>query len=183
MKIVRVGTRGSALALAQTSGILDALRALHPNVEFETVVVKTTGDIRADLPFAAIGTKGMFVKEIEEALLDGSIDLAVHSLKDMPTELPTVREIATVRNATPSVTRPPQMRRVSESRPSSSVPSQFGLPGGWNVTSRSMVCGRKCVSRAENSGAAIAISAKTRIRMPAASPTRFARMRSHDSFQ
>ncbi len=88
MRIVRVGTRGSRLALAQTGQVIETLRATHPSISFESVVIKTTGDIRSDVPFAAVGTKGMFVKEIEEALLSSAIDLAIHSLKDMPGELP-----------------------------------------------------------------------------------------------
>lgn len=88
MVTIRVGTRGSQLALTQTGHILDALRAQHPGVNFQLVIIKTTGDQRQNVPFASVGTKGMFVKEIEEALLAGEIDLAVHSLKDMPGELP-----------------------------------------------------------------------------------------------
>jgi len=83
MKTVRVGTRGSQLALTQTNQVIAALQELHPGVVFEAVVIKTTGDARRDVPFTAIGTKGMFVKEIEEALLAGRIDVAVHSAKDM----------------------------------------------------------------------------------------------------
>ncbi len=87
MNRIRVGTRGSKLALTQTGHVIDALRRHHLDMEFETVVIKTTGDMRQGVPFSEVGTKGMFVKEIEEALLAGEIDLAVHSMKDMPGEL------------------------------------------------------------------------------------------------
>jgi hydroxymethylbilane synthase len=88
MKVIRAGTRGSHLAVTQTNQVLAALSAHHPNIRFEAVIIKTTGDIRQNMPFADVGTKGMFVKEIEEAILSGDIDLGVHSLKDMPGELP-----------------------------------------------------------------------------------------------
>ena len=87
---VRIGTRGSPLALAQAHETRDRLRAAHglPETAFEIVVIKTTGDKVLDRPLSEIGGKGLFTKEIEEALLDGSIHLAVHSMKDMPTEQP-----------------------------------------------------------------------------------------------
>ena len=80
---VRIGTRGSPLALAQARIVAQAL-----NRPCEIVVVKTTGDHILDRPLAEVGGKGLFTKEIEDKLLDGSIDIAVHSMKDMPTELP-----------------------------------------------------------------------------------------------
>lgn len=87
-KRIRVGTRGSLLARTQTGLVVQQLQALHPDVEFVTQTIQTTGDARQNVPFAAVGTKGMFVKEIEQALLEGEIDLGVHSLKDMPSDLP-----------------------------------------------------------------------------------------------
>ncbi|HEY4002907.1 MAG TPA: hydroxymethylbilane synthase [Candidatus Xenobia bacterium] len=92
----RVGTRGSRLAVTQTQQTVDALAALHPGTTFELVHIKTTGDKIADVPLSAIGDKGLFVKEIELALLDGSIDVGVHSMKDMPTELPAGLRIGCV---------------------------------------------------------------------------------------
>lgn len=90
--ILRLGTRGSQLALAQTGLVRDALAAAWPALAapgaIETVVVRTTGDRIQDRPLAAIGGKGLFTKELEEALLDGSIDAAVHSVKDLPADLP-----------------------------------------------------------------------------------------------
>ncbi|HEV7919266.1 MAG TPA: hydroxymethylbilane synthase [Thermoanaerobaculia bacterium] len=82
-KTIRIGTRGSALALWQANEVARLLP-----VESEIVIVKTTGDKRQDVPLAAIGGKGLFIKELEEALEDGRIDLAVHSLKDVPSLIP-----------------------------------------------------------------------------------------------
>lgn len=95
-KPVRIGTRGSALALAQAHETRDRLVAAHGMAEqdFEIVVIKTTGDRILDRPLSEIGGKGLFTKEIEQALTDGDIDLAVHSSKDMPTVLPDGLELS-----------------------------------------------------------------------------------------
>lgn len=87
---LRIGTRGSALALAQAHETRDRLAQAHglPKDAFEIVVIKTTGDRVLDRPLSEIGGKGLFTREIEEALLSGGIDLAVHSTKDMPTIQP-----------------------------------------------------------------------------------------------
>ena len=87
---VRIGTRGSALALAQAHEVRARLMAAHglPETAFEIVVIKTTGDMILDRPLAEVGGKGLFTKEIEEALFEKRIDLAVHSMKDMQTALP-----------------------------------------------------------------------------------------------
>ncbi len=81
------GTRGSKLALRQTELVLDRLRPAHPDMDFSVRVIRTTGDTVWDRPLHLIGGKGLFVKEIEDALLNGQIDFAVHSVKDLPTEL------------------------------------------------------------------------------------------------
>ena len=90
--LLRIGTRGSPLALAQAHQVRDRLRAAHEELArddaLEIVVIKTSGDKFLDRPLADIGGKGLFTKEIEEALLDKRIDLAVHSMKDVPTWLP-----------------------------------------------------------------------------------------------
>ncbi len=88
LKKVRIGTRGSGLALKQTQEIINQLKVFYPEIEFEVKIIKTKGDKILDAPLAKIGGKGLFVKEIEEALQKGEIDLAIHSLKDMPTFLP-----------------------------------------------------------------------------------------------
>jgi len=93
---IRVGTRGSKLALAQTNWVIRKIREQYPELEVETVIIKTKGDKITDVPLAKVGGKGLFVKEIEEALLKRKIDLAVHSMKDVPTELPEGLEIAIV---------------------------------------------------------------------------------------
>ena len=85
---LKIGTRGSKLALWQANWVKDRLEELNPGCSCELVIIKTSGDKILDVPLAAIGGKGLFVKEIEEALMDGRIDLAVHSMKDMPADLP-----------------------------------------------------------------------------------------------
>ena len=85
---IKVGTRGSKLALTQTNYVVEALKNVAPEIEAEICVIKTSGDIMQDVSLAQIGGQGVFVKEIEEALLAGSIDLAVHSIKDVPGETP-----------------------------------------------------------------------------------------------
>lgn len=88
MKKVTIATRGSMLALWQAEHIKSLLQGRYPGLEVDLLKIKTTGDKILDVPLAKVGGKGLFVKEIEEALLDGRADLAVHSMKDVPTELP-----------------------------------------------------------------------------------------------
>ena len=83
---LRIGTRGSALALWQSNEVARLLSGAGH--EPELVIVKTTGDKRQDVPLAAIGGKGLFIKELEESLERGEIDIAVHSLKDVPSIIP-----------------------------------------------------------------------------------------------
>ena len=94
MARLRIGSRGSQLALWQANHIAALLRGRGNEVEIE--IIKTTGDKITDVPLAKVGTKGMFTKEIEEALAAVRVDLAVHSLKDLPTELPPGFELAAV---------------------------------------------------------------------------------------
>src|SRR4051794_21775689 len=97
MNPIRITSRGSALALAQANMVLAQCRAAFPNDSFEIRIVKTTGDKLQTASLAAANLpKGLFTKEIEEALLDGSGDLAVHSLKDLPTDLPAGLKLGAV---------------------------------------------------------------------------------------
>ncbi len=88
MRDLVIGTRGSALAVAQAEGVAAALRRARPDLAVRLERIRTAGDQMATAPLGPAGGKGLFVKEIEEALLQGRIDLAVHSLKDVPAELP-----------------------------------------------------------------------------------------------
>jgi hydroxymethylbilane synthase len=91
---IKLGTRGSALALTQSTWVADAIRKEHPEVEVELVIIRTKGDIMEDVSLVKLGGKGLFIKEIEEALLRREVDIAVHSMKDVPGELPDELEIA-----------------------------------------------------------------------------------------
>lgn len=96
--LVRIGTRGSPLALAQAEQVRARLAAAWPELAERTAiaveVIRTTGDRITDRPLAEAGGKGLFTKEIEEALLAGTVDVAVHSMKDMPTLLPDGLEVS-----------------------------------------------------------------------------------------
>jgi hydroxymethylbilane synthase len=85
---IKIGTRGSALALAQARGVAAQISGHYPDCRVDLVIIKTTGDKMQHVPLARIGGKGLFIKEIEEALFRGQVDVAVHSLKDMPAEVP-----------------------------------------------------------------------------------------------
>ena len=91
-----IGSRGSQLALWQANWVKSELERLHDNVDIDIRIIATSGDIIQDVPLAKIGGKGLFVKEIEEALLANEIDLAVHSMKDVPMELPTQLGISVI---------------------------------------------------------------------------------------
>ncbi len=113
-----IGTRGSPLALAQANMVRAALLAAHPGLKVELSVIRTSGDAFLDRPLAQIGGKGLFTREIEDALLSGAADIAVHSMKDVPTVLPDglvipcmlaredVRDVLIVRD--------PAIRRVAD---------------------------------------------------------------------
>ncbi|HEY0366748.1 MAG TPA: hydroxymethylbilane synthase [Pyrinomonadaceae bacterium] len=90
-----IGSRGSKLALWQAEQARERLRLLNPQIDVRIEIIKTTGDVKND-PLSVIGGKGVFTKELEDALLDGRIDLAVHSLKDLPTMLPDGLSIAAI---------------------------------------------------------------------------------------
>jgi hydroxymethylbilane synthase len=88
VKQIKIGTRGSKLALQQSAWVRQRIAERHPGLSIDVVRIRTTGDMITDVPLAQVGGKGLFVKEIEEALLRQEIDLAVHSMKDVPVELP-----------------------------------------------------------------------------------------------
>lgn len=96
MKTLKIATRQSPLAMWQAEHIRDRLEALHPHISVELVTFVTQGDKILDTPLAKIGGKGLFVKELEAALLDGRADLAVHSMKDVPMQLPEGLELAVI---------------------------------------------------------------------------------------
>jgi porphobilinogen deaminase len=91
-----IGSRGSRLALWQAEWVKASLEAQHTQLEVKIEIIKTSGDVLKNVSLAVIGGKGVFTKELEEALLDGRIDLAVHSLKDLPTILPDKLAIAAI---------------------------------------------------------------------------------------
>jgi hydroxymethylbilane synthase len=97
VNLLVIGTRGSPLALIQTQSIIDRLKQEYPDLEIKTKIIKTTGDQLSDYEhLEAIQQRGIFTKEIEKKLLEAEIDLAVHSLKDMPVEMPQGLEIAAI---------------------------------------------------------------------------------------
>jgi hydroxymethylbilane synthase len=108
-----IGTRGSMLARWQAEWVKTRLLAAHPGLDVSLAIIKTTGDRILDVPLANVGGKGLFVKEIEEALLAGTVDLAVHSMKDVPTVLPDPLHLAAI---------PPR------EDPSDALVSRQGLP-------------------------------------------------------
>lgn len=87
-KIIKIGTRGSKLALYQANRLKAELQEKFPEAQIEIIIIKTKGDKILDVALSKIGDKGLFTKEIETALIEGTIDMAVHSLKDLPTVLP-----------------------------------------------------------------------------------------------
>src|SRR6266487_4645047 len=127
-----IGSRGSKLALTQAEWVKARLALLHPGIDIHIEIVKTTGDVKTD-PLSVIGGKGVFTKELEDALLDERIDIAVHSLKDLPTIMPEGLLIAAIckredprdalvlsrtsRSLNPSVASLPQGATIGTSSP------------------------------------------------------------------
>lgn len=95
-KTVRIATRNSPLAVWQAEFIKASLLALHPHIEVELIGMKTQGDIILDTPLAKVGGKGLFVKELEQGMLEGRADIAVHSMKDVPVEFPEGLHLAVI---------------------------------------------------------------------------------------
>ena len=84
--IVKIGTRGSRLSLIQTDSVIDMLRRINPDLEFQKVIIKTAGDVYREKSLYSFGAKGIFEREINLAVIEGRVDFAVHSLKDLPSE-------------------------------------------------------------------------------------------------
>ena len=93
---ILIGTRGSKLALWQAEYIKSLLIKHNPGLEVHLIKIKTTGDMILDVPLAQVGGKGLFVKEIEEAILLNEVDIAVHSMKDVPTEFPAGLHLSSI---------------------------------------------------------------------------------------
>lgn len=91
-----IGTRGSKLSLIQTNEVLEALKKIDPGIQFKIKIIKTKGDIDNQTPLYSMSTKGIFEKEIDHQLINGEIDIAVHSMKDYPTDIPEQLTIAAV---------------------------------------------------------------------------------------
>lgn len=127
-KRIVLGTRGSELALRQTGMIRENLAARYPHYDFAVEIIRTQGDRVADVPLYQIGDKGLFIKEIEQALLEKRVDLAVHSLKDLPTELTPGLVLA-------AVSEREDPRDVLISR---LYPSLEGLPPGARIGTSSL---------------------------------------------
>jgi hydroxymethylbilane synthase len=146
MSRIRIATRGSKLALWQAEHVSALLRAREPELTVELVVLKTRGDKIQDRALSEVGGKGLFVKEIEEALLDGRADVAVHSLKDLTSEVPPELTIAAV----PEREDPRDALLV---RPGLDAASVASLPSGARVGTSSLR--RVCQLRARRSDLAI----------------------------
>ncbi|XP_072166326.1 porphobilinogen deaminase-like [Diadema setosum] len=95
-KVVRIGSRKSELAMIQTNLVVESLQKIHPNIEFKIVTMETIGDRIQDKPLSSIGESNLFTKELEKALALNEVDMIVHSLKDMPTRLPTDMAIGAI---------------------------------------------------------------------------------------
>jgi hydroxymethylbilane synthase len=132
---LRIGSRGSELALWQAQWVHDRLAALYPDLKVEIKIIKTKGDKVLDAPLSKIGDKGLFTREIEHALLNKKIDLAVHSLKDLPTSLPEGLVLG-------AVTEREDPRDVFIPRPGSKVRRLMDLPPEAAVATGSLR--RKC---------------------------------------
>lgn len=128
MERIRIGTRRSPLALAQAEWVRGRIREHDPGATVEIVPIRTSGDRFRHLPIEKIGAKGVFIKEIEEALLEGAVDVAVHSMKDLPTDLPDGLAIAAV----------PEREDPRDALISRVAASLAGLPAGARVGTGSL---------------------------------------------
>lgn len=126
-----IGTRGSQLALWQTNFIKSRIESTAPGISIEVRTIKTTGDKLLDSPLSKIGDKGLFTKEIEQQMLEGKIDLAVHSLKDIPTQIPAGLVIG-------AITEREDLRDVFISHPKKKHSSLNALPHGARIATGSL---------------------------------------------
>ncbi len=126
-----VGTRGSELALWQSSFVQSRLSSLFPSLHIELNVIKTLGDKILDSPLSKIGDKGLFTKELEKALLEGSIDVAVHSMKDIPTQIPEGLHIG-------AITEREDVRDVFIAHPKKSFTKIEDVPPGAKIATGSL---------------------------------------------
>jgi hydroxymethylbilane synthase len=129
---LRLGTRGSLLARMQSQMIADAVEKLHPNVKVELIICRTTGDRIQDKPLHEAGGKGLFTKELEEALLAETVDLAVHSFKDVPVTMPLVDQSRLI------IAAVPPREDVRDVLASASGKSIQDLPAGAKVGTGSL---------------------------------------------
>lgn len=133
-KKILIGTRGSKLAIWQTEWVKSELQRLYPDLVIEINTIKTTGDMILDVPLAKIGGKGLFVKEIEEALLRHDVDIAVHSMKDVPIEFTENLHLSVIcRREDP---RDAFLSRIQKSK--IQIPKLKALPPGANVGTSSL---------------------------------------------
>jgi hydroxymethylbilane synthase len=128
---IRIGTRGSDLALWQTNWVKEELLKKFPELQVDITIIKTTGDKILDSPLSNIGDKGLFIKEIEQALLNGEIDLAVHSLKDVPTLIPNGLTIG-------AITRREDVRDVFIAHPKKPYKKFRDIPQGGTIATGSL---------------------------------------------
>jgi hydroxymethylbilane synthase len=131
MRTLIIGSRASELALMQSNLIRSEILSRHPGVKVEIKEIKTTGDKILDAPLSKIGDKGLFIKELDSALQDGSIDLAVHSLKDVPTAIASGTVIAIV-------TKRADVRDAFVSHPAKSYKSLSDVPVGGTIATGSL---------------------------------------------
>jgi hydroxymethylbilane synthase len=131
---INIGTRGSKLALWQAEHIKSLLKKIYPDLEVHLVKIKTTGDMILDVPLAQVGGKGLFVKEIEESILRNDVDIAVHSMKDVPTDFPAGLHLSAICKR-----EDPRDAFISQVQsPKSKVQSFKDLPQGARVGTSSL---------------------------------------------
>ena len=135
MPVLKIGSRGSELALWQSNWVKSELERQHPGLTVELTIIKTTGDKILDAPLSKIGDKGLFTKELEVALLNNTVDIAVHSLKDVPTAVPEGLVIG-------AITKRADVRDAFISHPKKGYTSFESIPHGGKIATGSLR--RKC---------------------------------------